>query len=399
MSEGPRELGRRQILDAIRAHGPVPRIELARMTGISRATVTTITAEMLAHGLIEEVAPADDTPGSGRGRPRVDLRIRGAAHLLAGIKITSDHLSILLMDFDGTERSLGRVPLPAPVMSPEALVDALGDALDLRARHIGLRRSDISAIGIGLPGIVNATSGRVLWSPGLTKRNVDLARMIGDRLDLPALIDNDANLVALAEQQFGQGRGRDTFVVVTIENGVGMGLILNGALYRGAHGCGAEFGHIKVQLDGALCRCGQRGCLEAYVANYALLREAALVMGPSADPQMTLTGLQDAARADDPMAKSILERAGRIFAMGLANLINLFDPELIILAGEEHQLGHLHGPALLDRITKQSLQVDRAPPDIVVHGWGARMWAVGAAAIARHQVTELALDRMRRDAM
>ena len=394
MVAGKREFGRRQLLDAIRTHGPVPRIELAGLTGISRATVTTITAEMIEQGLVEEVAPPVDAQILGRGRPRVDLQIRGKAHLVAGIKMTTDELTIMLMDFKGDELRMGRVPLPSAVNVPETLADILGRALDHEARQIGYCVDDISGIGLGISGIVDALKGFVHWSPSLTETNVELAKLISDGLNIPTYIDNDANLVALAEQKFGHGRGLSDFVVVTIESGVGLGVILNGELYRGARGCGAEFGHTKVQLEGALCRCGQRGCLEAYVADYALMREASLLMGGEPETPMTVQRLHDAAQQMDPMAQSILSRAGRMFAMGLANLINLFDPQVIILAGKQVQLQHLHGPDVIEAVRSSIIQVDKTPPEVLVHAWGDRMWALGAAAIALEHVADVALERM-----
>jgi predicted NBD/HSP70 family sugar kinase len=398
VSAGQREQGRRLIFDAIRAHGPVPRIELSAHTGISRATVTTITAEMLARGLIEETLPDEEARGAGRGRPRVDLKLRGAAHLVAGVKVSTSDLSLMLMDFEGRDLAVGTHPLERGIMSPDRLVDEVATALsDLMARE-GRTHDALSGLGVGIAGIVDALRGFVHWSPSLSETNVDLGAMLRARLGIPAIVDNDANLVAVAEHRFGLARGHSDFVVITIESGVGLGIVLGGDLYRGSRGCGAEFGHIKVQLDGALCRCGQRGCLEAYVADYALLREAALIMAPDRDHPATLARLLEAAHDNDPIAQSILTRAGRMFAMGVANLINIFDPELIILAGEQLQFDHLYSEAVMDAIRASIVQVDKPPPEVVVHTWGSKMWAMGAAASALDHVADLALAGMNADA-
>lgn len=391
-----REYGRRRLLAEIRKAGQAPRIELAGRTGISRATVTTITAELLQTGLIEEVPRQEDSADARRGRPRVDLKIRGAARILAGIKVSHRSLSLVLMDFEGREIGNLETDLTRPCQSPEDLAEDLARAVSDLARDAGIAASALSGIGLGIAGIVAAEDGFVHWSPSLDRRNVELARIVSARLNLPAFIDNDANLVAVAEKSFGLGQAHSDFIVVTIESGVGMGLVLNGNLYRGARGCGAEFGHTKVHLDGALCRCGQRGCLEAYVADYALLREARLLPGGQDDEPdaARIERLLAAARAGDTTARSIVERAGRMFAMGLASLVNIFDPELVILAGEQMQFDHLYTEAVIAEMRKSIVQVDKPPPEVVIHKWGNQMWARGAAAYALDKVSDLALEEM-----
>ncbi|HAD29624.1 MAG TPA: sugar kinase, partial [Rhodobacteraceae bacterium] len=154
-----------------------------------------------------------------------------------------------------------------------------------------------------------------------------------------------------------------------------------------------EFGHIKVQLDGALCRCGQRGCLEAYVADYALLREAHL-LNDSADisADQKIEQLLKRAQDGDALASNIVSRAGRMFAMGLANIVNIFDPEVIILAGERMQFDHLYADEVLNSIKSLIVQVDQSPPEVMVHKWDDLMWAKGAAAYALEGVEESAVN-------
>lgn len=387
-----REYGRRTLLRQIRLAGRIPRIELARLTGMSRATVTTITAELLQSGLIEEI-PRPEDQDTRRGRPRVDLGIRGAAHALAGAKISQRQLSLVLLDFEGNQLAELETRMPAARQTPADLAGIFCRAVGDLAKLAGMTPDAISGIGLGIAGIVQAAEGFVYWSPSLTERNVGLGEILTRRLNRPVFVDNDANLVAVAEQTFGLGQAHSDFIVVTIESGVGMGLVINGELYRGTRGCGAEFGHTKVHLDGALCRCGQRGCLEAYVADYALLREAMTVQGddPAAPAATRIEHLLAAARGGDGAARSIVDRAGRMFALGLANLVNIFDPELIILAGEQMQFDHLYADEVIAAIRKSIVQIDKAPPEVVIHKWGNLMWARGAAAYALDKVSDLAL--------
>lgn len=392
-----REDSRLILLREISQEGRIPRIDLAERTGISRATVTTITADLLRDGLIEEI-PREDGVAGTRGRPRVDLKIAGSAHLVAGVKVSGSRISLVLMDFEGSQLADHEVPLGAGRHSPAALAGHICDAVAELAAKGGVDTAQISGVGVGLAGTIDAGAGAVHWSPSLNARNVDFAAMLTERMGVPTYLDNDANLVAMAEKTFGLGRGRSDFIVVTIEAGVGMGIILGGEIYRGTRGCGAEFGHTKVQLEGALCRCGQRGCLEAYVAEYALLREADTALGPDTTLSGQIARLLEAAKAGDPTAASIVSRAGRMFAMGLANIVNIFDPELIILAGEQMQFDYLYADEVIAEMRKSIVQVDAAPPEVVIHKWGNLMWARGAAAYALEFVQERAAREGRVDA-
>lgn len=391
-----RENGRQHVFDAIRQAGRIARIDIARETQVSPATVTAITSELLSAGLIEEITPEGDRTGAKRGRPRVALKVRGAAHLIAGIKISDRSATVILVDFEGQTVGEYDHELPGPVMSAEEMVDLVMRALAGACAAAGRHVCEISGVGLGLAGLIDATRNFVHWSPSLDQRNVELGRMLSDAMPVPFYMDNDANLVAKAEQLFGEARNVSDFIVITIEQGVGMGIVIDGKIYRGERGCGAEFGHTKVQLDGALCRCGQRGCLEAYVGDYALLREANI--RGSAQPEDDLSALYARAKAGDAMARSIFDRAGRMFAMGLANVINIFDPSLVILSGEQMTFDFLYASDVLDRVKSSVVQVDAPLPEIRVHKWGDLMWAKGAAACAMEGVSELTIRNLGADA-
>ena len=395
-----REQGRHILLREIERRGPIPRIDLSHNTGISRATVTTVTAELLRDGLIEEIPrDSENAPDTKRGRPRVDLKIASAAHLIAGIKVSDRSISLMLVDFEGTQLAELEVPFTKSPASSRELTDLVADALAQLTALYDKSIHDLSGIGVGLAGVVDAKNGTVYWSPSLSERNINLRDILTQRLGVPTFLDNDANLVAMAEKTFGLGRDHSDFIVVTIESGVGMGIVLNGQIYRGTRGCGAEFGHTKVQLEGALCRCGQRGCLEAYVADYALVREAASVgfLDPDLPIENRVERLLETAKNGDPTAKTIVNRAGRMFAIGLANLVNVFDPQLIILAGEQMQFDHLYAQEVIEEMRKSIVQIDKPPPDVVIHKWDNLMWARGAAAYALDFVFDMAAKEVRED--
>jgi predicted NBD/HSP70 family sugar kinase len=382
---------RQQVFEQIRAAGTLPRVQIAKELGVSPASVSAVAAELLEAGLIEEVAAARDGDAS-RGRPPVALGVRPGARHVVGMKLSDREHTAVLVDFAGGRIASESVPHRPGERELDALLRAADTLLDRVAEKAGLARGAIAAVGLGVPGFVDAAAGRVHWSPLLRERDVPLEAAVAARLGLPVHVDNDANLVALAELWFGAGRALSDFAVVTIEHGVGMGLVVNHRLYRGARGLGTELGHMKVHLDGALCRCGQRGCLEAYVADYALAREATTAldwtMREGQPMGVLLESLFDHAKAGNGAARAIFRRAGRYLAVGLANVVNLFDPDLIILSGERMRYDYLYAADTLAELSSLVLPANRPPPPIEVHAWGDLLWAHGAAALALSAVTE-----------
>lgn len=399
LTESQRPL-RQQVFELIRAAGLIPRVQLAKDLGVSPASVTTLSSELIEAGLIEEVAAPREND-AGRGRPAVALGVRAQAHRVAGMKLSDREHTAVIVDFAGKLIADESIPRrPGPMSLPEIL-ETIETLLARVCTKAGVDRAELSAVGIGLPGFVDCAEGTVFWSSILAERSVPIAAAATARLGLPVYVDNDANLVALAELWFGAGRSLSDFAVVTIEHGVGMGFVMNHRIYRGAQRLGMELGHTKVQLDGALCRCGQRGCLEAYVADYALAREATTALNwghkESQPINVLLESLYDHAKAGNTTAKSIFRRAGRYLAVGLSNVVNLFDPSLIILSGERMRYDYLYAAETLSEMDNLAIDTGRPRPPIEIHAWGDLLWAHGAAALALSEVTEAILSPASRE--
>jgi len=389
---------RQQIFERVRAAGQIARVQLAKELCISPASVTTITSELIEAGFLEEVHAPREADG-GRGRPAVGLGVKPNTRLVAGIKLSDREHTAVLVDFAGNMIAGEAIPRSPGAMDLASILEAAEHLLDRVCAKGGVSRSLLHAVGLGVPGFVDCDSGIVHWSPVLATRHVPLRAALRERLGLAIHIDNDANLVTLAELWFGAGRELSDFAVVTIEHGVGMGFVINHRIYRGARGMGMELGHTKVQLDGALCRCGQRGCLEAYVADYALVREAQTALNLTHDERQSvgvmLESLYDHAKAGNAAARSIFRRAGRYLAVGLSNIVNLFDPQLIILSGERMRYDYLYASETLAEMKEMMLDTGRDGPSIETHAWGDLLWAHGAAALALHALTEQLLGTSR----
>lgn len=393
---------RLQIFERIRAAGAIARVQLTKDLGVSPASVSTLTQELMDAGLIEEITAPPREGEAGRGRPAVALGVRAAAHRVVGVKLSDASVSAVVTDFAGRQLADHVAERRPEALSPADTLALLADLVDAAVAKAGLTRADLSAIGIGIPGYIDSEKGLAAWSSILSERNVPLAALARAHLGLPVFIDNDANLCALAELWFGAGRALADFAVVTIEHGVGMGLVLNHRLYRGARGLGMELGHTKVHLDGALCRCGQRGCLEAYVADYALAREAAVALGlthrDGRPMKVLLESLFDQAKAGNAAARSIFRRAGRYLAVGLSNIVNLFDPALIILSGERMRYDYLYAADTLAEMDNLTIATGRPRPPIEIHAWGDLLWAHGAAALALSEISAALLAPAREGA-
>jgi len=355
-------------LSEIRRRGETARVDLVTSLDLSPATVTTVISELIAAKLIEETP---STSSTSRGRPRIQLRLNPNAHHVAGAKLTDGLLTVAILDFCGEVLSSTTVDLPRGAIETSVMMDKLDSGLKAALREAGLKKSDLSALGLGVPGFVEVESGLCHWSPLISNTPINLRDLLAAKLTCPVFVDNDANLATMAELWFGHGREERDFLVVTVEHGVGLGIVLDGQVYRGSRGLGTEFGHTN----------GQRGCLEAYVADYALAREAGLAVG-DVKPIDLLSLLAERAKAGHEVSASIYRRAGRMLGLGLANLINIFDPPLIVLSGDRIQNYDLLADEVERTVNASTLKADREPARFAVHRWGDQLWARGAGALA-----------------
>ncbi len=379
---------RRQVFESVRSHGEISRLSVAKHLGVSPASVTIAATDLLALGLLKEGAIA--TQSTGRGRPPVALTVDERAGLVAGIKLSDPVSTAVLTDFVGRPLASASQTAHARVRSVDGILSEAGALFDQLLANAGVSASEVLAIGLGLPGTVDFNAGDVLWSPIIAEQSVPLRDLATQHFGCPVEIDNDANLATLAELWFGGGRQRSDFAVITIEHGVGMGLVIDHQLYRGANRVGLELGHTTVQLDGAICRCGKRGCLEAYVADYALAREAATVLGGQAansgSHRDLLEHLHNRAKQGDEAARAVFQRAGRYLALGIANVISLYDPSSVVLSGERLEFDFLYADDVMAEIGKKGIFAGRTPK-IDVNALGDLVWARGAAALALDQLT------------
>jgi predicted NBD/HSP70 family sugar kinase len=383
-----RAINRSHILDTVRRLEPISNQEICRRTGLSRSTVSMAVNGLLADGLLLNDM-IDETTASTRGRPTRLFRLNPNAAFVVGIKLSMNEVSVVAANLRADTLACLTLPIRPWRFGPEIVVDLLEDGMRAVLKKAGLSLSQISGIGVGLPGFIDSAAGISYWNPILSaeKAPVEFARMLHDRVNVPVTLENDANLLALAERWFGHGQDVDNFAVILLESGIGMGLFLNGELYRGHNRMGTEFGHTKIEREGPLCRCSQRGCVEAFAADYAILREVRKVAGlPELNAGTTSDHTQiceaaERARNGDTRIKEIFENAGNALGVGIANFINVIDPKKIILAGAGMHAFDLIGPALMDGINRNTVSALSGRCEIIAHNWPDEAWVRGAAAL------------------
>jgi predicted NBD/HSP70 family sugar kinase len=353
--------------------GPVTRSDLASATGLTRATVAGLVDDLVSGGLVSEVDPL---PRTGAGRPATGLALATTGLAGLGLEINVDYLAACVLDLTGGTRMLrvqhrdqrGRRPSRVLADLARLASAATGEAAEQQLR--------IAGISVGVPGLVNG-DGVVRMAPNLGWQDVDVAGTLGAALsDGVALsVENEANLAALAELH-AHPDPRPSFVYVSGEIGVGAGLVLEGKLLRGPRGYGGELGHVTIRPDGRPCRCGARGCLEAYTNQEALLRAAGLSTSTVDDP---LGLLQSLAASGDSVVLRALEAAGTALGVAAADVVNLVDVDTVVLGGIFAPLTPwLAGPAARE-ISDRTVTSGWAPVTIRAAALGTTATVVGAA--------------------
>jgi predicted NBD/HSP70 family sugar kinase len=344
-SELVRRQNRKLVLEALRRNGQLGRVDLGRHTGLSPASITSITAQLIADGAVEELltpmggrVTTSTNSGNRRGRPIVQLSLKSSATHVIAIRISIDEVDIAVADFCGTIVGRRQVKVKMQKMTGNDLADVLIDALPSVVKACGLSMNDINRIGIAVQGVANTRDGSIAWSPIFHARDLAVTEPLERVFGVPCMIANDTNMMAEGLTMGDRSQFGGVSIIVFVGYGVGMAILIDGKIYQGATGAAAEFGHMNHLPHGALCRCGRRGCLEAYVADYAIQRfclGGAEDILPTADsvPDEQLDALVELANQGDKTALGAFNRAGEAMGYGLARAIALLNPDRIVIGG------------------------------------------------------------------
>ncbi|PYO31634.1 MAG: hypothetical protein DMD32_08375 [Gemmatimonadetes bacterium] len=377
-----RQINRLILLNLVRELQPISRADLARRMAVGRGMVTTLVKELLAEGAVYEGALADVPRGR---RPKM-LHVRTRDRLVVAIDIRFSRTYVLLSDFGGNEMALESF---ATIFNPDQLLDELAIRVRrlLRTRATG---GHCEGIGMVVPGMVDRR-GRVLNAPQLGWRDVQIRSGLAERTGLPVHVENSGAACALAHIWLGPGEGgngvRD-FVYVTVSDGVGTGVVVNGELVRGHGHTAGEFGHIPIGPDGPRCVCGAQGCLEAHTSNLATVaryvgHEQSPAVAPPLFPQdgITMDDVIVRAGAGDERARAALTETGRYLGLGLAAIVNALNPAQIVIGGEITGAWDLVEPAIRAEIARRALTREAAGTPVVPEPAGSLPRLRGAIAL------------------
>ncbi|MFC7442367.1 ROK family transcriptional regulator [Laceyella putida] len=387
-----KSLNKSTILNMVRLHGPISRAEIAKLTKLTPPTVTNIVSELLQDGLIVESNLGESTGG----RKPIMLRINASRFYVIGIYAREGRLDAAVAHLDGKMIHQCARELPTKVDQ----TDFLESLKALANEALALAQADgqpVLGIGVGMHGLVNPLQGESVFAPHLHLKHVPIKAVLEEACQLPVEVENDVRAMALAESWFGQGREHANFITVHIGSGIGAGIVLDNELYHGVSFAAGEIGHTTIDVNGPLCRCGNVGCLEALAAEPALVTRAraAIEAGRasllSEMVQGELTRLTEehlymAINQGDELAKEIFADAGQSLGIGLANLINTFNPLRIIINGSLTRAGAYLIEPLLDTVQKRTLDASADHLSIVVSDLGKQAALIGAYTLALRKI-------------
>ncbi|MFF0339059.1 ROK family protein [Kribbella sp. NPDC004875] len=320
------------MLTRILTQGPIPRVEIARRTGLSQAAVTKAVAPLIETGFVTDQAATPPEAELGIGRPVSPLTVVPSSVSVIGVKVTPTSLIGVTTDFTAGILNVRHDELDDT--DPDVVIEQLAEHVKAL---IGALKSGtavagpLAGIGIAVSGDVDATNGVVRDSPLMGWRGVPVAELLGKRVRVPIVVSNDVRALTVAEHWFGVGVDADSFAVVTIGSGIGCGLYINGEVVSGAYGVSGELGHLPLAPGDLVCTCGRRGCVETVASSDAILARTRETTGR---PDLDLAGAVKLAHDGNEQAREAFDRAGEVIGAALAAMVNLVGPELVMIAGE-----------------------------------------------------------------
>lgn len=375
-----RRANRSALLRPLFLNGPLSRTQLSAISGLSQATVSNVIGELQSLGLVSEAGAVD----SDGGRPRQLLRVASQYGYVLGVDVGETRVYAELFNLAMEAQASVDIALPSGP-NVEAVVAGIQRAVPETLRMAGLDGSRVFGVGIGVPGLVEKGDETVVHGQTIGWSGVPLARLLAKHIDLPLFIENGAKSLGQAEMWFGSGRGASDVVIVLVGSGVGASIVTGGSAYLGASNNAGEWGHTIVHIGGRTCRCGSAGCLEAYVGAEAIVQRYTEARGRPTRLAATVEAAITSLVSHSPRnraAASVLQETAEYLGAGIASLINLFNPERIVLGGWAGLLlGGKLLPAIQDAARRHALHRPFAQTSITLTQLGDDAVAMGAATL------------------
>jgi glucokinase-like ROK family protein len=387
-----REINLSIVFNQLWTNAPLSRAQLANLTGLNKTTISSLVHQLLTKGFVREAG----LRLSRGGRPAMLIELNPQAGCMIGVEIGADFISAILTNFRA-EIEWRHYESTESHRNYQAIFERTKGIIHDATHMAGRLGLPLLGAGVGVPGLVDIDSGVVLFAPNLEWRDIPLRTMLAGSLSVPILVDNDANLSAVGEYYFGAARRVETFIYITVGVGLGGGIFLDGQPYRGAGGYAGEFGHMALEDGGLPCKCGSVGCWETTVSNLAVINraQAAVKLHPSSrllelvhdqPDRITLPVVIRAAEEEDEAALEVLRQTGRYLGIGVMNLINAFNPELIILGGALSQAYPFLLPVVEKVVAERAMAMPAKSTRIVTSTYGKDACAFGAVGSVLHKI-------------
>lgn len=387
-----RKVNRSLILGKLRKDNFYSRSRLAQETGLNASTVSSIVNDLISENLVIETELLQ--PEIGRPGRLLELNPNGGCAL--GAEINVDYLLVIATDFTAKilwRKRVSITPGPDQTATMEQLVAIIQEGLNSPEVN-GLTQL---GIGVGVPGLVDYHDGRLRIAPNLHWQDVPVLEILKEHFDLPLFVENEANAAALGEYYFGAARGVENFIFLSAGYGLGGGIVLDGKLFRGSYGYASEVGHVTFDAGGDICGCGKRGCWETFVGPRVVERRVRRILRTGADSvvrqkaggdleQITFELMLEAASEGDEVALAVLYENGRYLGIGTANLINIFNPEMIVLGGALNLASPFILPVVEETVHAHSLAPNRENVSIVPSAHQADASVMGAVALVLDEI-------------
>jgi glucokinase-like ROK family protein len=390
-----REINLSVILSQLREHAPISRASLAEITGLNKTTVSSLVQELIDSKFVYE----NGVDTSGMGRPSVLLEINpGAGYVIAG-EIGVDFVNVLCADFAGnvmwqkTERTRHDMDQQAIINRTLVLLQEASAACSGRCND------NLLGVAIGVPGLIDYSTGTLLFAPNLGWHDVPLREIIARHFDSTIFVDNEANMSALAEHFFGSARTCNEVLFISAGVGLGGGIVRNGNIHRGASGFAGEFGHMTANPDGALCNCGNRGCWETVASQSAVFRAIKKSIQNGRDSalagviehneeELTIPLVVQAVKQGDQVALEALHEIGHYLGIGIASLVNAVNPDMTVFGGILSLAGEYLLPVIESELEMRALQWNAGATRLVVARYGSFACSMGGVAIVVKSISE-----------
>ena len=388
---GVKEHNVQAILSALLRYGPISRVDMAQLTGLSATTITNLVTELLEQGIVEEAGKIEaEGEKPSAGRPRTRVRLIPDARCAVGVHIGVDTVHVGVTNLFG-ELQTYRLAQQPENASPEQLLALAADMVEDALAESGKCRDCLVGIGVGASGLTDPRTGVNVLAPSLGWRNVAVREILEGLTARPVTVDNNVRAMALAESMFGAGRDVNTVAFIYSRVGVGAGFVVGGQLYRGTQYGAGEIGHTTVvPVAGKACRCGNSGCLETLVSEGEIVRQAALlaechprsILAQRLAAETSIDAVFEAARAGDANALALLDECAFHLGTTLANLTNLLNPDMIIVGGLFAAGADLLLPRVEETMRRRAFAGLGERVTLTVTTFGRKVGVIGATALA-----------------